>query len=221
MKNHIVFKFLAIALCALMLMGMLLSAAGIAALVANDLYTEGLPDWKSERIEWGADQVMQGLAGQYIVNTQYADFPEFVLEQTGMEYDLVQYLNYSNAQRLLRAIHYYTIHDAQGHLLDGTLMGTDLTIPVGLTAYTLKDATFPYQQILSIVDITDEVNFHGDATSVTASVPTISGDMQDTIVSSTIPQAYDRCQRVHDWENDTHYEVYYERHVSEPLTVTL
>ena len=55
MKNHIIFKFVAIALCALALMGMLLSAAGIAALVANDLYSEGLPDWKSERIALGAD----------------------------------------------------------------------------------------------------------------------------------------------------------------------
>ena len=221
MKNHIVFKFIAIALCALALMGMLLSAAGIAALVAHDLYSEGLPNWKSERIAYGADQVMQGLAGQYIFNTHYADFPEFVLEQTEIEYDLIQYLNYSNAQRLLRANHYFTIHDAQGHLLDGTLMGTDMTIPAGLTIFTLKNVTFPYQQILSIVDITDEVNFHNDVTTMPASVPTVSGVIQETVVSSTIPQEYDRCLRVHDWKNDTHYEVYCEQQVSEPLTVTL
>ena len=221
MKNHIVFKFIAVALCALALMGMLLSAAGIAALVAHDLYSEGLPNWKSERIAYGADQVMQGLAGQYIFNTHYADFPEFVLEQTEIEYDLIQYLNYSNAQRLLRANHYFTIHDAQGHLLDGTLMGTDMTIPAGLTIFTLKNVTFPYQQILSIVDITDEVNFHNDVTTMPASVPTVSGVIQETVVSSTIPQEYDRCLRVHDWKNDTHYEVYCEQQVSEPLTVTL
>ena len=221
MKNHIIFKFIAIALCALTLMGMLLSAAGIAALVANDLYSEGLPNWKSERIALGADQVMEGLAGQYIANTQYTGFPEFILEQTGLKYTLTQYLNYANAQRLLRANHYYTIHDAQGHLLDGTLVGTDMTIPAGLTTFTLKDAAVPYQQILSIVDITDEVNFHNDITTMPASVPTVSGVIQETVVSSTIPQEYDRCLRAHDWDNDAHYEVYCQRQTSEPLTVTL
>ena len=221
MKNHIIFKFVAIALCALALMGMLLSAAGIGVMALNGWYTDGLPNWKSERIHYGADQLMEGLAGQYIANIQYADFPEFVLEQTGIEYDLTNTLNYSNAQRLLRAEHYYTIHDAQGHLLDGTLMGTDMTIPAGLTTFTLKDAALSYQQVLSIVDITDEVNFHSDATSVTVSVPTVSGDVQETVVSSTTPQEYDRCLRAHDWENDAHYEVYCQMQTSEPLTVTL
>ena len=221
MKNHIIFKFVAIALCALALMGMLVSAAGIAALVANDLYSEGLPDWKSERIAFGADQVMQGLAGQYVVNTQYADIPSFIMDQNEFGYDLIQYLNYSNAQRLLRAEHYYTIHDKDGHLLDGTLIGTDMTVPEGLARYSLVKITVPYRRIISVVDITGEVNFNNDATTVPASVPVASDTIQETVVSCTVPQEYDGLQRVHDWENDAHYAVYYELRVSEPLTVTL
>ena len=222
MKNHIVFKFLAIALCALMLMGMVLSAAGIAVLVANDLYSDGLPDWKSERITYGADNLLEGFAGQYIVKTYYAGIPQFVLEQTELEYSLIHTMYYSNAQRLLSANIFYTIHDENGELVDGTLMGTDMTIPEGLTNYTLA-TTFQYQEVISIVHQAGHVDSVGSRETTVPEATTTLPDSNttETVVSTTIPQQFDRNWIVPDWENDAHYEVFTQTAQTPLLTINL
>ena len=66
MKNHIVFKFVAILLCAVFLLGSVGGACGILILTEQDLYNRSFEDAYDEMIEGWAD----GLA--YNIGIRYA-----------------------------------------------------------------------------------------------------------------------------------------------------
>ena len=226
MKNHIVFKFIAVALCALALMGMLLSAAGIGVMVLNDWYSDGLPDWKESRMELGAQYAMEGLAGQYILNTYYNGIPDAVLEETDIRWNLTQYLNFDAARTLLQNGFYYTIHDQNGQLLDGTTTESNLSIPEGLTSFSLINR-FSYPAVISMVDVTQEFSDYGMTTA--PQQESIPGEVAEeaTVPTSapatgnTVPAHFDHGIAIYDSEADRYYDVYFAQRQTQLLTVTL
>ena len=110
MKNHIVFKFIAIALCALALLTSVASGIGIALLAYADLYENTVEQLQLEQIQQHLQLSAQNLAVRYAGTTLGNCSPEF------MERNVPLYHFASDNW-------YYTLEDADRNLLLDTRDG--------------------------------------------------------------------------------------------------
>ena len=78
MKNNIIFKFIAILLCAATLMGAIGTIAGVVILTAGDLYNKTVDQVKQERIRSDAAQYADSLALMY-AGKEMGECPESML----------------------------------------------------------------------------------------------------------------------------------------------
>ncbi len=109
MKNHIVFKFLAIALCALALLSSVVSGVGIAGLTAAGLYDKTVAQVREDAISAIGKNMAHDVA-LYYASTELGSCPEGALYR---RYGNVSY--YAN----FRSDGYgYTLKDAEGNTLE-------------------------------------------------------------------------------------------------------
>ena len=78
MKNHIVFKFLAIALCALALLSSVVSGVGIAGLTAAGLYDKTVAQVREDAISAIGKNMAHDVA-LYYASTELGSCPEGAL----------------------------------------------------------------------------------------------------------------------------------------------
>ena len=108
MKNHIIFKFIAVILCAASLMGAVGSVAGIVALTEADLYNKTVDEVMDQRIEGNCTAYGRNLALMY-ASSELGGCPDaMVQQQFGSSYWFEN--SYGNFG--------YTIYDAEGNVLN-------------------------------------------------------------------------------------------------------
>ena len=109
MKNHIAFKFLAVLLCALTLLGSFLCIIGIAVLEQNDLYESDVPtmeeDYKQRLLSSTARNVLRRYAMTVLTNC-----PEALISEYHSSYYMGEYLISGNW--------FYTIIAPDGTVLE-------------------------------------------------------------------------------------------------------
>lgn len=136
MKNHLVFKFLAILICSLTLLAALASTAALvtfAAMGINDDYTvdEAYKNETSGLYEWTAYSIAQRYASRALGGCS----EEFIRAFYGER-------EFSSSFRPSRV--FYTVQDDLGHLLATTVPDRD-----DLTEYPVKIASARYVKLLS------------------------------------------------------------------------
>jgi len=119
MKNHIVIKFIALLLCALMLLGAVGSAAGIIALTSAHLYDRTVDQLREEHIQ-SSGQYFATMAARYYCSETLGGMPADALEA-------ISHWGGGNDQRFQNRFcpeHAgYAIKDAEGNIVEsgGTL----------------------------------------------------------------------------------------------------
>lgn len=106
MKNHIIFKFIAVLLCAASLLGAVGSAAGILLLTDCDLYNKTVDQLKKNRIQESTQHYSESLALMY-TSTELGNCPEAMMQNS------LPYLGFEDTF----ATFGYTITDAEGKVL--------------------------------------------------------------------------------------------------------
>lgn len=107
MKNHIVFKFIAIMLCALCLLGAAGGIAGIAGLSEMDLYNKTVDEYLAQRVNTDARTYANELALSYSSKILGGCPEDMIRDQIGdADWFVREYPN-----------HGYTITDAEGKVL--------------------------------------------------------------------------------------------------------
>ena len=135
MKNHIAFKFLAVLLCALTLLGSFVCIIGIAVLEQNDLYESDVPaleaDYKERLLSYAAKNVLRRYA-----TLTLSGCPETLVEQ--------YYGLYSYNEGLVDGSWFYTITAP-----DGTVPETNVpSHRDDLIPYTETDLSTWYSELV-------------------------------------------------------------------------
>lgn len=112
MKNHILFKFIAVILCAAALLGVVGGTAGVIALTQGDLYNKTVDEVRQERIqEWGSEFAYT--AARVYESRTLGGCPDAMLEQM-YNWNTVLHTSY-----WISPWNYgYEILDAEGKVLD-------------------------------------------------------------------------------------------------------
>ena len=114
MKNHIAFKFLAVLLCALTLLGSFVCIVGIAVLERNDLYESDVPTMEADYQQRLLSSAAHTVLGKYAATT-LSNCPEQLLEEYYGNYGYNSYLY------LVDGAWFYTLIGP-----DGTVLGSDV-----------------------------------------------------------------------------------------------
>ena len=109
MKNHIIFKFIAILLCAVSLLGALGSAAGILVLTQGDLYNKTVDQFLEEKIQTDGQQYAHTIAWKYASRT-LGGCPEIMVENHSDDYWFHSSYN--------SGAYGYRLLDAEGNVLE-------------------------------------------------------------------------------------------------------
>ena len=159
MKYHILFKFLAILLCACALAGCIGSALGILVLEERGLYKDVTPDQLySEQLGYKASTYAKFLAIRYAGKT-LGGCPDILIEN-------YLYNNFSSSTLAAQESWYYTICDASGMVLESRY---DAAVEdARLFTYTFNPA-FP-----TVIGYTQDPS--NKVTTEGATVPTVSED---------------------------------------------
>ena len=117
MKNHIVFKFIAIFLCAAMLALSIGCGAALNVLVENDLFDGSIEELRQDRQESACYDMAEYLAGKYALEN-FSNCSEELLWQIGAYIDLENLIYNTYAILFEDGQWYYTLKDASGNILD-------------------------------------------------------------------------------------------------------
>ena len=109
MKNHIAFKFLAVLLCALTLLGSCVCIIGIAVLEQNDLYESDVPTLQKDYQQRLLSSAAHTVLGKYAATT-LSNCPERLLEE--------YYGNYQYNSYLVAGSWFYTLIGPEGMILE-------------------------------------------------------------------------------------------------------
>ena len=144
MKNHIIFKFIAVLLCAVSLLGALGSAAGILVLTQGDLYNKTVDQFVEEKIRNDGQQYAHTIAWKYASQT-LGGCPEIMVENHSDDYWFRQSYN--------SGAYGYRLLDAEGNVLDSLNegireKGTTYTFPASgqymyLTSLMTESEKYP------------------------------------------------------------------------------
>ena len=154
MKNHIVFKFLAIVLCAACLLGAVGSGLGILVLTQGNLYNKTVDQLIEERINSEGSRIAHNLASRY-ASVTLGGTPENLASQ--------RFPNYAG----FIGSYEYSITDSEGTVLEGLD-----TIPQGNKVYTFPTSG----QYIHLVSTMTEAEKYPQETSEPHSVHVNEGD---------------------------------------------
>nr|MBQ8244501.1 HAMP domain-containing histidine kinase [Oscillospiraceae bacterium] len=156
MRNHIVFKFIAVVLCAACLLGAIGSGIGIFALTSMDLYDKTVEQVYQERIDSQARNFADELAMEYTSKT-LGGFTDSMMESvTGMVSGYYRHdfeYNYFG----------YTLKDYEGNVLDSQ----ELNYPEGAVTYTY-DITGQYMHLVDVIPHSEQAAQQSDIAAVDA-----------------------------------------------------
>ena len=116
MKNHIVFKFIAIFLCAAMLALSIGCGAALNVLVENDLFDGSIDELRQTRQESACFDMAEYLAGKYALEN-LSNCSEELLWQIGAYGNLESLIYNTYAILFEDGQWYYTLEDARGNIL--------------------------------------------------------------------------------------------------------
>ncbi|MBR1972223.1 MAG: hypothetical protein IKA16_02155 [Oscillospiraceae bacterium] len=136
MKHNIVFKFIAILLCAASLLGAIGSGIGILALTEHDLYNKTVDQVKEERTRESAEHYAENLALMY-TSTELGGSPEAMVES------MLRYFGFEE----FFGTYGYTITDAEGNVVSS--YRPELAEAAGITTYTVP-ASGQYAHLVSL-----------------------------------------------------------------------
>ena len=165
MKNHIAFKFLAVLLCALTLLGSFVCIVGIAVLEENDLYTSDVPTMEADYRQRLLSSAAHTVLGRYAATT-LSNCPEELLAE--------YYGNYGYNSYLVEGAWFYTLIDPNGTAIASNVP----THRSDLVPYTFEMLSTWYPEVVEgpvESDIEDRTGEHLPMVS-----PTIPGTAHDT-----------------------------------------
>ena len=136
MKNNIVFKFIAVLLCAASLLGAVGSGLGILALTQNDLYNNTVDQILERDIQNRAKHYAENLAMMY-TSTNLGGSPEAMMESMVSHYD------FGNSF----GTYGYTIADSEGNIVSS--YRPELADAAGISAYTFPTSG-QYAHLVSV-----------------------------------------------------------------------
>ena len=159
MKNHIAFKFLAVLLCALTLLGSFVCIIGIAGLESNDLYESDVPTMEQDYRQRLLSSAAHTVLGKYAATT-LSNCPERLLEE--------YYGNYGYNSYLEEGAWFYTLIGP-----DGTVLGSDVpTHRSDLMPYLFEDlGTWYIELVDGPVESEHEDRFGDHMPMVSPTVP--------------------------------------------------
>ena len=162
MKNHIAFKFLAVLLCALTLLGSFVCILGIAGLEANDLYESDVPSMEEDYRQRLLSSAAHTVLGKYAATT-LSNCPERLLEE--------YYGNYQYNSYLVEGAWFYTLIGP-----DGTVLGSDVpTHRSDLVPYIFEDLGTWYIELVDGPVESEQEDRFGDH------MPMVSPTTPDTL----------------------------------------
>ena len=155
MRNNLAFKFIAIALCALCLMGAIGGAAGIIGLSSMDLYNKTVDEYLAQEVRGDAALQASELALNY-ASKMLGGCPEDMLQAQaqeqygGEDWFYRQYPSYG-----------YTITDSEGKVLSSY----NVDDVQGRTAYPFQE-TGNYMHLVEVVPLNQGVQIEEDSRAV-------------------------------------------------------
>lgn len=199
MKNHLIFKFLAVLLCSLMLLSALACSAALvtfAAMGINDNYTvdDAYQTETADLYAWSAYSVAQRYASRVL-----GKCPQSLIDS----YYGSRVFSSSFRQNQV----FYTIEDESGHLLDTTVPDRD-----NLTAYTVKVPSVRYMKLVATDNPVHVITMEESFAAKSAESP-----------EETAPEAWMRNANTFDMPDEDGGRVVYHyiRDNSPPYVVTL
>ena len=139
MKYNVVFKFLAVALCALMLLGAVGSAAGILVMTEGGLYDRTVSEVRQERIESDARGLASLIAENY-ADVEYGGYPEELMENDALDFWSGWFYGSFDPE-----LSHYTLTDAEGNVVETG--GTEGLRGSQVFSFSVSD---PYRHVISI-----------------------------------------------------------------------
>ena len=155
MRNNLAFKFIAIALCALCLMGAIGGAAGIIGLSSMDLYNKTVDEYLAQEVRGDAALQASELALNY-ASKMLGGCPEDMLQAQaqeqygGEDWFYRQYPSYG-----------YTITDSEGKVLSSY----NVDDVQGRTAYPFQE-TGNYMHLVEVIPMNQSVQIEEDSRAV-------------------------------------------------------
>ena len=204
MKNHIAFKFLAVLLCALTLLGSFVCIFGIIGLEQNGLYESDVPsmeeDYKQRLLSSAAHTVL----GKYASAT-LSNCPERLLSE--------YFGSYSSNDYLVEGGWFYTLIAP-----DGTVLGSTLPAHRGdLAAYTFDDLSTWYPALVD--GPVESEQFTGEHSHDPMMTPTVE-NTDPTLADRTTPTG-DPATAPTDWAGGIYGFIYWDEEADCYMETTL
>ena len=177
MKNHIAFKFLAVLLCALTLLGSIVCIVGIAFLEQNDLYESDVPTMEKDYRQRLLESAAQTVLGKH-ASTTLSNCPEQLLEEF--------YGNYGYNSYLVGGAWFYTLIGPDGVTVESNVPAHRSD----LVPYSFENLSTWYPELVAGPVESDTEDWTGEKLPMMS--PTVPG-VEPTVATadpSQIPDTY-------------------------------